>query len=100
MTYVDSTSLTRWERRAWIKLAELNGATPEALFFDVPLEICKERNRRRHRTVPDDAMDMLAARLVPPSLDEGFARITVLQVSSIDAGPQPIAVLERGPALP
>jgi predicted kinase len=53
----------------------------EAVFFDVSLETCRERNARRHRVVPDEAMTTLAAKLVPPTLDEGFHRISVLKDS-------------------
>ena len=75
-TYVDATNVSRWERRPYIALAEMYGAEAEALFFDVPLEVCKQRNRGRSRIVPEYALDLLARRMTPPSLDEGFARIT------------------------
>jgi len=47
------------------------------VFFDVPLDVCMQRNRGRNRVVPDEAMRDMAARLAPPSLDEGFNKITV-----------------------
>jgi predicted kinase len=50
----------------------------EAVFFDVPLEVCRERNAQRHRVVPDEAMVQMAAKLVAPAVEEGFARITVV----------------------
>ena len=84
VTYVDATNLVPKERRPYIKLAELYGADTEALFFDVPVEICRERNRGRTRIVPDEALDRMAARLVPPSVEEGFVRITV----AIAGGPE------------
>ncbi len=79
VTYLDATHLTRAERRAYIKLAELYGCDVEAVFFDVPLEVCVERNRRRARVVPEDAMLRLAARLAAPSVEEGFSRVTVVR---------------------
>ena len=48
------------------------------MFFDVPAEVCRERNRRRERVVPDEALDRMAQKLVPPRLEEGFGRITVV----------------------
>lgn len=77
-TYVDATNLTRGERRAWIRLAQLHDAAVEAVWFDVPLDVCKARNRRRPRQLPDDIMDMLAGRLIPPALEEGFTRVHVV----------------------
>ena len=74
-TYLDATNLTAWERRGWIRLGELHDAVVSAIWFDIPLEECKARNRLRSRVVPDEVMDMLALRLLPPSLAEGFAEI-------------------------
>lgn len=77
-TWIDATSITRRERRAWIRLAELLDCEVEAVFLDVPVEECKRRNRLRERVVPEDAMDRMAARLEPPRVEEGFSRVTVL----------------------
>ena len=81
-TYIDATNLTPRERQPYIRLARTFGCAAEALFFDVPLEVCMERNRSRDRVVPDEAMYKLAARLVPPSPDEGFDRIAVISDGS------------------
>jgi len=78
VSYIDATNLTRKDRRAYIKLAELWGARAEAVFFDVPLEKCKARNRGRARVVPEEAMDLMAAKLEPPTIEEGFAGVTLI----------------------
>jgi predicted kinase len=77
VTYVDATNTTPHERRAYVKIADLYDAAAEAVFFDTPAEICKERNRNRDRVVPDWAIDMMAARLRPPTVEEGFDQVTV-----------------------
>jgi predicted kinase len=77
-TWIDATSLTRRERRAWIRLAELLDCDIEAVFLDVPLEECLRRNRQRERVVPEDAMARMAARLEPPRAEEGFSRVRVI----------------------
>ena len=59
-------------------MAERYGCDVEALFFDVPLAVCLERNRKRARVVPEEALRAMAAKLRPPKLDEGFSRITVV----------------------
>lgn len=79
-TFIDATNLTRKDRRPWIKIAELHGAACEAVFFDVPVEVCQERNRARSRVVPESAIQEMARRLSPPSIEEGFSRITVIGV--------------------
>ncbi|MBI4877383.1 MAG: AAA family ATPase [Acidobacteria bacterium] len=82
VTYIDATNLTPAERRPYVHLAQVHGGQAEAVFFDVPIEVCRERNRARARVVPDEAMERLAARLVPPSKEEGFARVTVISAGS------------------
>lgn len=74
-TYIDATNLTKKERQQYIRIAEKFGAQVEALWFDVPLEICKQRNQLRQRVVPDQAMDYLAGRFEKPELEEGFSKI-------------------------
>lgn len=76
LTIVDATNLTRKERRSYVKLARDWNARPEAMWFDTPVEICKARNARRHRIVPEDVIDLLHSRLQPPSMSEGFYSIT------------------------
>ena len=78
--YVDATNLSAHERRQWIKMAKSFGYEAQAVFFDVPLEVCMERNNRRERTVSDDIMRKMAERLRPPSFKEGFTKITMVRV--------------------
>jgi predicted kinase len=79
VTYVDATNLTPEERRPYIEMGKSFGCEVEALFFDVPLDVCMARNAQRHRVVPEDAMIKLAGKLQKPSPDEGFARIAVVR---------------------
>jgi len=78
--YVDATNLSPHERRQWIKMARSFGYEVQALFFDVPLEVCLERNRRRERTVQEDVMRRMADKLRAPSFKEGFSKIVVVRV--------------------
>ena len=78
VTYVDATHLTPEERAPHIRLARAYGCQVEAVFFDVPVEVCQERNRLRQRVVPPEIIAMMQAKLVPPSLEEGFDRITAV----------------------
>ena len=81
ITYVDATNLTPRDRKPFLDLARELGAVTEAIWFDIPLEVCKARNAARSRVVPPEALDQLAAKLVPPSLDEGFATIEVIALN-------------------
>jgi predicted kinase len=78
--YVDATNLSPHERRSWVKLAHDFGYEAHAVFFDVPPEVCIERNRRRERNVPEDVMQRMANKLRPPKFEEGFAKITVVRL--------------------
>ncbi len=78
-TYIDATNLTRRDRKQFIKIARESGCGIEAIYFDVPLEICKARNASRGRVVPEHALDLMAAKLVPPSVEEGFDRVVVVR---------------------
>lgn len=78
VTYIDATNLTPSERAAYIRMGEDYGCEVEAVFFDTPLEICRERNARRHRVVPDDKLQAMALKLRPPSVEEGFTRVTAI----------------------
>jgi predicted kinase len=78
--YVDATNLSPHERRQWIKMAKSFGYEVQAVFFDVPLEVCMERNSKRDRQVTDEVMRSMADRLKPPVFKEGFDKITVVRV--------------------
>jgi predicted kinase len=80
--YVDATNLSVHERRQWIKMAKSFGYEVQGVFFDVPLEVCLERNRSRDRMVSEDVMRRMAEKLKPPVFEEGFAKITVVRVKS------------------
>lgn len=88
-TYIDATNLTRLFRRPFVQIAREFGCAAEAIFFDVPLEVCLERNRKRKnvppgpardaRVVPEDALRRMARRVEPPTREEGFSRIVVVR---------------------
>ena len=80
--YVDASNLSPHERRQWIKMARSFGYEVQALFFDVPLEVCMERNSRRERSVQEEVMRRMAEKLRPPSFKEGFSKIVVVRVKN------------------
>lgn len=75
VTCVDATHLTPKERRPYFRI---KGCQVEAVFFNTPVAVCQARNQGRDRVVPARVIDAMAKKLVPPSLREGFARITVV----------------------
>jgi predicted kinase len=79
VTYIDATNLRVEERRPYIEIGREFGCEVEAVWFDVPLEVCLRRNVGRSRVVPESAMVEMAGRLVAPTVAEGFARVTRVQ---------------------
>ncbi len=90
MNYVDATNLSPHERQGWIKLAHDYGYEVHAVFFDVPLDVCLDRNQKRQRVVADDVMRRMGSKLQAPTFEEGFTKITNVRVKkkeSEDAAP-------------
>ena len=73
--YIDATNINRRDRRQWFG----SGREVEALYFDTSLAVCKARNASRERVVPEYVLDQMAARLIPPSLEEGFSKVEVVR---------------------
>jgi predicted kinase len=82
MNFIDATNLSPKERHSWIKMAQDFGYEAHAVFFDVPTEVCMERNRKRLRNVPDEVMLRMAQKLRPPKFDEGFAKVIVVRLKN------------------
>jgi predicted kinase len=80
LNYVDATNLTPHERQSWVKLGHDYGYEVQAVYFDVPLEVCLERNKRRERVVAEDVMRRMSGKLKAPTFEEGFSKITVVRV--------------------
>jgi predicted kinase len=85
--YIDATNLSPKERHSWIKMAKDFGYEAHAVFFDVPTEVCMERNRMRSRNVPDEIMQRMGQKLRPPKFEEGFAKITIVRLKKQSATP-------------
>jgi len=96
--YVDATNLSPHERRQWIKMAKSFGYEVQAVFFDVPLAVCLERNSKRDRQVTDEVMHKMAERLKPPAFNEGFDKITVVRVKGAAGSPEAAAEGVEGSA--
>jgi predicted kinase len=95
--YVDATNLSPHERRQWIKMAKSFGYEVQAVFFDVPLAVCLERNSKRDRQVTDEVMHKMAERLRPPAFKEGFDKITVVRVKGAAPTADSVAEPEAAP---
>jgi predicted kinase len=86
VTYVDATHLTRWERRPYVHLARRYGCEIEALFFDVPAEVCVVRNSLRERVVPSGVIWEMSRKMQVPALAEGFDRVIRPRMNANERG--------------
>jgi predicted kinase len=82
VTYIDATNLTPEERLPYIAIGADYHCQVEALYFNVPIEVCRERNAARQRVVPEEALVKMREKLVPPTTAEGFARVN--RISELD----------------
>lgn len=78
LTYIDATNLHSTERRSFFRIAQEHGYAVDAIFFDIPVEVCMARNRARSRVVPPEVMEAFARKLQPPTYAEGFHEILVV----------------------
>ncbi len=78
VTYVDATNLVIESRAPFFEIANRTNSRMEAIFFDVPIETCLERNRARQRQVPEHIIQEMSAALQPPTFKEGFSRIITI----------------------
>ena len=78
---VDNTNPSPEERAALVALAQEAGAAVRAVWLDVPLETCLERNERRQGRDRVPVQGVLGARkrFVPPTVAEGFERVDVVR---------------------
>jgi predicted kinase len=67
---VDATFLTKKFRKNFIDIARNSNTKIAAYYFDVPIEVCKERNAKRERKVPESVINRQFSRIVCPYLDE------------------------------
>lgn len=78
----DSTALTIKSRKSIINAVRAHfGASVsiEAVVFVAPVEVCKERNAKRDRVVPDFVYDRMLQSFQVPFYNEGFNDIEVIK---------------------
>ncbi|GAA4682219.1 hypothetical protein GCM10023215_15200 [Pseudonocardia yuanmonensis] len=77
---VDNTNPSPEDREPLLAAARAHGAHVRAVYLVAPLELCLERNDRREGRARVPLVGVLStrARLVPPSIAEGFDRVDVV----------------------
>lgn len=82
--YWDNTSALRKYRRDIVKAAKKANYKAVAVWFDLPFELCVERNEGRDRVVPIDVLERMydSIQKTPPDYDEGWDDIIVIKVDN------------------
>ena len=79
--YADATHLTPRSRYLLLSQLKKHGCRPSevhAIYFKVPLNICKERNELRKGTlayVPEESLENMYCKFIPPTKAEDFYSI-------------------------
>lgn len=77
----DSTMARQIDRENFLRFAQDSGAEKiQGLYFQVPLNLAKERNASRGRVVPEFVLDRMynALNEQPPSSDEGIHSLFIM----------------------
>lgn len=67
---LDATNLDKRSRGRFVKAARYLGKKVCVYYFDVPIEVCKERNGKRERVVPVSVIEKQFIKLEKPTKDE------------------------------
>lgn len=79
--YWDNTSARRRYRRDLVKQAHEAGYKAVAIWFNIPFDICLQRNNNRDRVVPESVLKRFAESIGEngPDYDEGWDDILVVE---------------------
>ena len=79
---VDNTSPRPSDRLPLIVIGRRFGAKVIACYFSSPVKDCVARNRLREgkARVPEVAIYVASRRLVPPTIEEGFDEVRIVQI--------------------
>lgn len=69
---IDATHLTPGSRGQWTRIAKQIQVPINCIYFNIPYEVCLERNNARSRVVPTDVFERMASGLIIPMKEEGF----------------------------
>lgn len=75
----DATNLMKkYRKRIFKELRDFYDSI-SAVYFDVPTQVCIERDEKRERKVGEDVIMNMATRLYPPEKDEGWSQIYIIK---------------------
>lgn len=81
--FLDATFIKKAHRKSMIDIVKKHNMDKAlcCTYFDIPLEVCKQRNTYRARSVPDYVITRMNKEFETPSLEEGFELIHTISLS-------------------
>lgn len=81
---IDNANLTAEKRREYIELGKASGAKVKAVYLDVPVEVCLERNQQRGSKIPDRAIHAAKIMVEIPDRKEGFDCVIIKSLEELN----------------
>ena len=77
---LDATNIEKKHRMHFIKAIKqsVKDVVVRAVWFAIPVDVCKERNRQRDRVVPEYVIDKMYKLFAPPGKEEGFDEFNIV----------------------
>lgn len=79
LVLIDDTNVSAEARSEYVAIAKRLGKTIGAIFLDLPLKLCLERNRARDDQLSESIITNLYAELELPAKEEGFKELLILR---------------------
>ena len=77
---VDATALSKHRRSEWIRLARECDNAIHVYAHVTALDVCKENNQNRDRTVPEEVLRRQVGSYIVPSVHEGFNAVNLWDI--------------------
>ena len=74
----DATNMSSKGRTRFLESIKDIECTKRCVVFDVPVEVCIERNKNRDRKVPEAVFENMLSYYTPPSIEEGWDEIEMI----------------------
>ena len=76
---IDNTNTSIEERKRYFSLLWNSGYKFKAVWFNVPLDVCMERNKNRIKTIPAYLVKYYYKKIEIPTKEEGFEEIIIVE---------------------
>lgn len=74
----DATNISRTNRMNFLDSIKDVKCTKKCVAFDVPVEVCMERNKKRDCQVPDEVYERMSMYFQLPTKDEGWDEVEII----------------------